>query len=136
MVANSPSLYGPLLQTNGVLLTRGAVWSVRCFAGRGCVVGVWDRGLAGVGFPTKVPGLGAVHRPYPERASCWLACQMSSCRLSACAGDAPRAWRPTGRADVGGTAALSKRLLTSGSVQPRHHMRATGRTLGSAAAPI
>ena len=28
-----------------------------------------------------------------------------------------------------------KRLLTSGSVQPRHHMGATGRTLGSAAAP-
>ena len=33
-------------------------------------------------------------------------------------------------------AAFSKRLLTSGSVQPRHHMGATGRTLGSAAALI
>ena len=30
----------------------------------------------------------------------------------------------------------SKRLLTSGSVQPGHQMRATGRTLGSTAAPI
>ena len=31
---------------------------------------------------------------------------------------------------------FSKRLLTSGSVQPRHHMGATGGTLGSAAALI
>ena len=52
------------------------------FAGRGCVVGGGQGGLAGVGFPDQGPWTGRTpgDRPYPNVSVAGWACQMSSCR--------------------------------------------------------